>query len=65
MIPAPNVVSMAYWSLGLRGDRSAAGEILKRLPLSEDWYNQWYAYNALRNLGWKQTIFHNGLRIHE
>ena len=57
--PSPNVVSMAYWSLGLRGDRSATGEILKRFPLSENWYNQWYAYNALRNLGWKQTIFHN------
>ena len=53
--PSPNVVSMAYWALGLRGDRSATGEILKRLPLSKDWYNQWYAYNALRNLGWTQT----------
>ena len=57
--PSPNVVSMAYWALGLRSDRSVTGEILKRLPLSENWYNQWYAYNALRNLGWKQTIFHN------
>ncbi|HIJ36101.1 MAG TPA: hypothetical protein HPP59_02340 [Deltaproteobacteria bacterium] len=53
--PSPNVVSMAYWALGLRGDRSATGEILKRLPNSKDWYNQWYAYNALRNLGWTQT----------
>ena len=57
--PSPNVVSMAYWSLGLRGDRSMTDEILKSIPLSENWYNQWYAYNALRNLGWKQTILHN------
>ena len=57
--PSPNVVSMGYWSLGLRGNRSATSEILRRIPLSEEWYNQWYAYNALRNLGWKQTILHN------
>ena len=53
--PSPNVVSMAYWALGFRGDRGVKGEILKRLSDSEDWYMQWYAYNALRNLGWTQT----------
>ncbi len=53
--PSPNVASMAYWALGLRGDRGAIPEILKRLPQSTDWYNQWYAYKALRNLGWTQS----------
>ena len=52
---SPNVVSMAYWALGLRGDGSAIPEILKRIPISNDWYNQWYAYNALRDLGWTQS----------
>jgi len=28
---------------------------LKRIETSDDWYNQWYAYRALRNLGWKQS----------
>ncbi|MFH2219216.1 MAG: HEAT repeat domain-containing protein [Pseudomonadota bacterium] len=51
----PNVVCMAYRSLGLRQDRNAVGEIIKRLETSDDWYEQWYAYKALRALGWKQT----------
>jgi len=52
---SPNVVSMAYWALGLRGDKSTLPEILKRIPISDDWYNQWYAYNALKDLGWTQA----------
>ena len=51
----PNVVSMAFCALGERGDRGAIEEILKRIETSDHWYNQWYAYKALRNLGWKQT----------
>jgi HEAT repeat protein len=53
--PHPNVVSMAFYALGQRGDRAAIGEIVKRIKRSNDWYNQWYAYKALRSLGWKQT----------
>lgn len=53
--PSPNVVSMTFWALGFIGDRSVQEEILKRLPDSKVWYTQWYAYNALRNLGWMQT----------
>jgi len=52
--PHPNVVSMAYQALGQRRDRRAIHEILERLKGSNDWYNQWYAYKALRSLGWKQ-----------
>jgi hypothetical protein len=53
--PHPNVVSMAFYALGRRGDRRAVREILKRIQTSDDWYSQWYGYKALRALGWKQT----------
>jgi len=53
--PHPNVVCMAFYALGQRGDKRAVKEILKRIETSDDWYNQWYAYKALRTLGWKQT----------
>jgi len=53
--PHPNVVSMAFYALGQRGDRRAVNEIIKRVETSDDWYNQWYAYKALRRLGWKQA----------
>ena len=53
--PHPGVVSMAFYSLGQRKDSRAVPEILKRIETSDDWYNQWYAYRALRNLGWKQS----------
>jgi hypothetical protein len=52
--PHPNVVSMAFYGLGRRGDRRAVREILSRIKTSDHWYNQWYAYKALRALGWKQ-----------
>lgn len=53
--PHPCVVSMAYDALGHRGDARAIKEILKRFNVSDNWYNQWYAYKALRALEWKQT----------
>jgi len=54
--PHPNVVCMAFYALGQRGDRRAVKEIIQRIRTSsDDWYNQWYAYRALRSLGWKQT----------
>ena len=52
--PHPNVVSMAFYGLGRRGDSRGVGEILTRIETSDHWYNQWYAYKALRALGWKQ-----------
>jgi hypothetical protein len=52
--PHPNVVSMAFYGLGQRGDRRGVREILTRIQTSDHWYNQLYAYKALRNLGWKQ-----------
>ena len=53
--PCPNVVSMAFHALGQRGNKHAKKEILKRIEQSNHWYNQWYAYKALRHLGWKQS----------
>jgi hypothetical protein len=52
--PHPNVVSMAFYGLGQRGDWRAVSEMLTRIKTSDHWYNQWYAYKALRALGWKQ-----------
>jgi len=52
--PHPNVVSMAFYGLGQRADRRGVSEILTRIKTSDHWYNQWYAYKALRALGWKQ-----------
>jgi hypothetical protein len=53
--PQFNVVYMAVYALGKRGNRKAINEIFKMIKRSDNWYNQWYAYRALRNLGWKQT----------
>jgi hypothetical protein len=50
-----NVRSMAFYSLGLRNNRTAIGPILEKIKVSHDWYTQMYAYKALRTLGWMQT----------
>jgi len=50
-----NVRCMAFYSLGLRQNPSAIQPILERIKISDNWYSQMYAYNALRSLGWKQT----------
>ena len=50
-----NVRTMAFNSLGLRKSRQAIGPILSKIENSHDWYDQMYAYKALRSLGWKQT----------
>jgi hypothetical protein len=51
----PNVVSMALYGLGERGNKEAIDRIMQVIKTSDDWYNQWYAYRALRALGWRQT----------
>jgi hypothetical protein len=50
-----NVRCMAFYSLGRRQNPSAIKPILERIKISDNWYSQMYAYNALRSLGWKQT----------
>jgi len=51
----PNVFSMALYALGKRGNKQAINKIIPIIETSNDWYNQWYAYKALRALGWRQT----------
>jgi len=53
-----NVRTMALYSLGLRRDPQAIRPILKEIENSENWYDQMYAYKALRSLGWKQKRSH-------
>jgi hypothetical protein len=52
--PHPNVVCMALYSLGNRDDDRAIEAIKHVLKISGHWYVQWYAYNALKELGWIQ-----------
>jgi hypothetical protein len=53
--PHPNVVSMSLNALGKRGNTKAVSLIIDQIHESNHWYTQWYAYKALRRLGWKQT----------
>lgn len=53
-----NVRTMAFYSLGLRRDPRAIRPIISKIEKSDSWYEQMYAYKALRSLGWKQTKSH-------
>jgi hypothetical protein len=53
--PHPNVVRMAFDSLGRRGDTGSVKKIMEKIEASDHWYNQRHAYRALRTLGWKQS----------
>jgi hypothetical protein len=52
--PQINVAYNAFWSLALRRDPRGVPEILRRIDDDPRWYVQWYAYRALRRLGWRQ-----------
>lgn len=52
--PQPNVVCMAMYSLGKQHQTDAENEILSRINNYDHWYVQWYAYKALKRLGWTQ-----------
>ena len=52
--PHPNVVTMAIYSLGRRGRTGSIDTILALIASSDHWYVQWYAYRALKALGWTQ-----------
>jgi hypothetical protein len=52
--PQINVAYNAFWSLGFRRDSRGVPEILRRINEDPRWYVQWYAYRALRRLGWRQ-----------
>ncbi|RJP78700.1 MAG: HEAT repeat domain-containing protein [Desulfobacteraceae bacterium] len=51
-----NVVCMALHSMGKQGRKTDIPIILEKIQSSNNWYVQWYAYKALRNLGWYQKI---------
>jgi hypothetical protein len=54
--PSPNVVCKAFEALGRRGNEDAVSMILQRIDNAKhQWYEQWYAYKALKALGWNQT----------
>ena len=52
--PHFNVVCMALDSIGRRGKKADIRPILTKIKASDNWYDQWYAYRALRRLGWMQ-----------
>jgi len=53
--PSINVRTRACEILAQRNVRSAVETLLMRLTASDNWYFQWYAYKALKALGWKQS----------
>jgi len=53
--PSLNVRTMALESLGQRRERAAIGPILGFVKRSPEWYEQMYAYQALKALGWNQA----------
>jgi len=53
-----NVRTMALYSLGRLGNSRAVQPILSKVVNSQSWYEQMYAYKAIRSLGWKQTKSH-------
>jgi hypothetical protein len=53
--PHLNVRTMALESLAERRERSGLERVRTIIADSRDWYEQLYAYRALRALGWTQT----------
>jgi hypothetical protein len=53
--PHPNVVTMALHAIGKRGNRDMTDKIMQIITTTDSWYIQWYAYKALRSIGWRQT----------
>ena len=49
-----NVRTRACQVLGQRRDPRAIPELVRRLSRSDEWYFQWYAYKAMKALGWNQ-----------
>jgi HEAT repeat protein len=53
--PHVNVRSMALQALAQRRDARAVQPILNLLKTSDEWYDQLYAYQALKALRWDQN----------
>jgi HEAT repeat protein len=52
--PQPIVTCQALYSLGKRKEANAIRNVLHKINQSDHWYVQWYGYNALKALGWRQ-----------
>lgn len=52
--PQPIVACQALYSLGKRKESQSIRIALDKINQSSHWYVQWYGYNALRTLGWRQ-----------
>ena len=52
--PHFNVVCMAFHALGYVGSGKDVSLIMEKMRQSDNWYEQWYGYKALRRLGWTQ-----------
>jgi len=52
--PQPIVACQALYSLGKRKESQSIRIVLDKINQSDHWYVQWYGYNALRTLGWRQ-----------
>jgi hypothetical protein len=61
--PHFNVICMALDSLGRRGNRSDIRPVLDKIMTSDNGYEQWYGYRALRRLGWRQKKAEERLRM--
>ena len=53
--PHPNVVTMALYAIGKRGSRDMTDDIMHIITTTDNWHIQWYAYKALRSIGWRQA----------
>jgi hypothetical protein len=52
--PHLNVSCQAAHALGKQGNPEVLLELKNIVTGSEEWYRQWYAYKAMKNLGWNQ-----------
>ena len=50
------VVCQAFNALGNKKKRQAINIIIKKIKSSKNWYEQLYGYNALKRLGWRQSV---------
>ena len=52
----PIVSCQALYSLGRRKETQSIRIVLDKINQSDHWYVQWYGYNALKALGWRQKL---------
>ncbi len=53
--PHPNVACMAYYAVGKSGNSDLIDTVIEGIGRTDSWYVQLYAYNALMDLGWRQS----------